>query len=94
MRGMFVIAKQAEQAIMSSEQVTRFQLVVRRSGQRDEMTLKIELKDETTDRKKLAADLNERFQNQCRVKIDKIEFVETGTISEEHQKIVDERTWE
>jgi len=92
-RGMFVVAKQAEQAIMSSEQVTRFQLVVRRSGQRDEITLKIELKDKAIDRKKLAADLNERFQNQCRVKIDKIEFVETGTIPEEHQTIVDERTW-
>ncbi len=93
-RGMFVVAKQAEQAIMSSEQVTRFQLVVRRSGQRDEITLKIELKDKAIDRKKLANDLNERFQNQCRVKIDKIEFVETGTISEEYQKVVDERTWE
>jgi len=75
-RGMFVVAKQAEQAITSSEQVTKFQLAVRRSGQRDEITLKIELKDKAIDRKKLAADLNERFQNQCRVKIDKIEFVE------------------
>jgi len=69
-------------------------MVVRRSGQRDEMTLKVELKDKTTDRKKLADDLNKRFQNQCRVKIDKIEFVEAGTIPEERQTIVDERTWE
>ncbi|MBE9483154.1 MAG: hypothetical protein IMY88_05680, partial [Chloroflexi bacterium] len=58
------------------------------------MTLKIELKDEAIDREKLADDLNKRFQNLCRVKIDKIEFVETGTIPEEHQKIVDERAWE
>jgi len=91
---MFVVAKQAEQAIMSSEQVARFQLVVRRSGQRDEIALKIELKDKVIDRKKLTDDLSGRFQNQCRVKIDKIEFVETGTISEEYQRIVDERTWE
>jgi len=93
-RGMFVVAKQAEEVILSSKPISRFQIVVRRSGQRDEMTLKIELKDEAVDREKLADDLNKRFQNLCRVKIDKIEFVETGTIPEEHQKIVDERAWE
>jgi len=93
-RGMFVVAKQAEQAVLSFEPISRFQIVVGRREQRDEMTLKIELKDETIDRKKLANNLNKRFQNLCRVKIDKIEFVEKGTIPEEHQKIVDERTWD
>jgi phenylacetate-CoA ligase len=93
-RGMFIVAKQAEQAVLSLEPLSRFQIVVGRRGQRDEMTLKIELMDETIDRKKLANDLNKRFQNLCRVKIDKIEFVEKGTIPEEHKKIVDERTWE
>jgi len=91
-RGMFVVAKQAEQ-VVSLEPISRFQIVVRRSGQRDEMTLKIELKDEAIDKGKLADDLNRRFQELCRVKIDGIEFVEKGTITEEHQKIVDERTW-
>jgi len=93
-RGMFVVAKQAEEVVLSSKSVSRFQIVVSRSGQRDEMILKIELKDEAIDREKLADDLNKRFQNLCRVKIDKIEFVEKGTIPEEHQKIVDERAWE
>jgi hypothetical protein len=58
------------------------------------MNLKVELKDESIDRKKLADDLNERFQNLCRVKIDRIEFVAKGSIPEEHQKIVDERSWD
>jgi phenylacetate-CoA ligase len=93
-RGMFVVFKQAEQVVRSFEPVSRFQIAVGRSGQRDEMTLKIELEDETIDRETLAEDLNRRFQNLCRVKIDKIEFVETGAIPEEHQTIVDERTWE
>jgi phenylacetate-CoA ligase len=93
-RGMFVVAKQAEQVVFSFAPISRFQIVVRRRGQRDEMTLNIELKDEAIDREKLADDLNKRFQNLCRVKIDNIEFVEKGTIPEEHQKIVDERTWE
>jgi len=93
-RGMFIVTKQAEQVVLGFEPISRFQIVVSRCGQRDEMTLKIELKDEAIDRKNLADDLNKRFQNQCRVKIDRIKFVEMGTIPEECQTIVDERTWE
>jgi len=93
-RGMFIVAKQAEQAVLSSEPISRFQIVVTRKEQRDEMTLKVELKDETVDQKKLADELNQRFQDVCRVKIDRFEFVGKGYIPEEHQLIVDERSWE
>lgn len=93
-RGMFVVAKQAEQAVLGFEPISQFQIVVSRREQRDEMTLKIELKDEDIDKKKLVDDLNKRFQDICRVKIDNIEFVERGNIPEKHQKIVDERTWD
>jgi len=93
-RGMFVVAKQAEQAILSFEPISQFQIVVRRREQRDEIVLKIELKNEDIDRKKLAADLNKKFQDICRVKIDTIEFVERGNIPQKHQKIVDKRTWD
>lgn len=93
-RGMFVVAKQAEQAILSSEEVSRFRLVVRRKGQRDEITLKVEPKEEAIDRKKLADDLSKRFQSTCRVKLDSIDFVAKGTIPEKRQTITDERTWE
>jgi phenylacetate-CoA ligase len=92
-RGMFVVARQAEQAVLGFESVSRFQIAVSRTGQRDEMTLRIELKDESVDRDKLADDLNTRFQDVCRVKIDRLEFVEKGSIPEDAQKIVDERTW-
>jgi len=93
-RGMFVVAKQAEQAVLSFELISRFQIVVERRGQRDEMTLRVELKDEAVDRERLDVDLNTAFQKLCRVKIDKIEFVKPGDIPEEQPKIVDKRTWE
>ena len=93
-RGMFVVARQAEQAVLSFEPVSRFQMIIGRKGQRDDLTLKVELKDESADRDKLADDLNKRFQDICRVKIDRIEFVLQGAIPEEHQPIVDERTWD
>lgn len=58
------------------------------------MAFKIELKDEAIDKSQLADDLNQKFQDVCRVKADKIEFVAKGTIPEEHKAILDERTWE
>jgi len=95
-RGMFVVARQAEGVILGFEPVSAFQLVVARKVQRDEMTLKIELKQRAGEAEKtaLAEDINKQFQNVCRIKIDHIAFVRKGTIREEHKTIVDERTWE
>jgi len=93
-RGMFVIAKQAEQLFSSFDQISRFQIVVRRKVQRDEMTFKVELRDEAIDKEKLAEDLNKKFQSMCLVRADKIEFVPNGTIPEEREIIADQRKWE
>jgi phenylacetate-CoA ligase len=93
-RGMFVVARQAEQAITSFGQVARYRLIVGRRQHRDEMTLKVELKDSGVDREKLAVDINNKFHDICRVKIDKIEFVSSDTISDKQQGIKDERKWE
>ncbi|MFH0769139.1 MAG: AMP-binding protein [Chloroflexota bacterium] len=94
-RGMFVVARQAEQVILSLEPISRFQMIVTRKDQRDEMTLRAELKSEIGKEEKemLARDLNNRFQNICRIKIDTIDFVKKGTIPEQYQKIVDQRVW-
>jgi phenylacetate-CoA ligase len=93
-RGMFIVAKQAEQAIMSFSEVARYQLTVGRREHRDEMTLKLELKDSGADRARLSVDINNKFQDICRIKIDIIEFVSSGTITDKQQGIKDERKWE
>jgi len=93
-RGMFVVTKQAEQVFNSFERISAFQIVVGRKEQRDTMTFKIELKNQSIDKSRLADDLNSKFQDVCRVKADKIDFVAKGTIPAEHKIIVDERTWE
>ncbi len=93
-RGMFIVAKQAEQAILGFGQVARYQLVVGRREHRDEMTLKVELKGKGVDNDKLAVDINNKFQDICRIKIDRIDFVSPGTISDKQQGIVDVRKWE
>ena len=93
-RGMFVVARQAEAAVMSFPEVSMFQLIVDRTENRDDMTLKVALKDESADRRKLAADLNAKFQDACRVKLDNIEFVPVGIIDDKQPKVVDARKWE
>jgi phenylacetate-CoA ligase len=93
-RGMFIVAKQAEQAIMGFSQVAKYQLVVGRREHRDEMTLKCELKDKDIDQNRLAVDINNKFQDICRIKIDRIEFVVPYIITDKTQGIKDERKWE
>ncbi len=93
-RGMFVVARQAEQAVTGSGEVSRFQLIVGRQQHRDELTLKLECRDENIDTAKLARSIDKKFQDVCRIKIDKIEFVVSGTIPEDKQSIIDERKWE
>ena len=93
-RGMFVVAKQAEQVITEFPAVSKFQIKVTRREDRDEMSLQLEIQDESADRNKLAADINQKFQDVCRLKLDHIEFLAAGTISEPHKIIEDLRTWD
>jgi phenylacetate-CoA ligase len=93
-RGMFIVARQAEEAIMGCGTISKFQLVVTHISNRDTLTLKAELKDEANNQQNLIGDLNDRFQNACRVKIDAFEFITTGTLPEKYQKILDERKWD
>ena len=93
-RAMFVHPRQVKEVMAKFNQIAQFQVKVGRHRQRDEITVNLELKDETIDKQKLTDDLAKAFQDVCRVKADKIEFVAKGTIPEEHKVIVDERTWE
>ena len=93
-RGMFVVTRQVEEAVLGIEVVSRFQVVVSREGQRDDMTLRVELKNKDIDRDALTAELNERVQNVCRVRVDRVEFVAAGSIPEDQSRIVDQRKWD
>jgi phenylacetate-CoA ligase len=93
-RGMFVIAKQAEGVLSEFEDIAQFQLIVGRSGERDELVLKVELADKSVDEAQLSDLLIERFPQVCRVRPDRIECVNRGTIPEDRQTIVDERKWD
>ena len=92
-RGMFVIAKQAEQVFSEFKEIAQFQLVVSRTGERDELVVKIESAETSVDEARLSVLLSERFPQVCRVRLDRIEYVPKGTIPAERKTIVDERKW-
>jgi phenylacetate-CoA ligase len=93
-RGMFVVGKQADQVIKGFSQVAKYRLIVGRRQHRDETVLSIELSDKAVNTEKFAIELNRKFQEICRVKMDRIEFVDAGMIADDQQGMVDERKWE
>jgi phenylacetate-CoA ligase len=93
-RGMFIVAKQMEQVLLRLNAISRFQAVVERKGERDEIKLNIELRDETVNRDELTTSINERFQAYCRLKIDQIEYFSPSNLPDKYQQIVDRRIWD
>ena len=93
-RGMFIRPEQIKEVMAKFPEVSRFQMVVTRSGARDEMALKVEPKESDIDREELVKRLGESIREVCRLKLDRVEFMAEGAIADEHKIIVDERRWE
>jgi phenylacetate-CoA ligase len=93
-RGMFIHPGQVRQVMGEFSQSTNFQVKVRRQQQRDEIIMVLELKNEALDKEKITNDVAKTFQDICRLKLDKVEFVTKGTLPEERKVIIDERTWD
>jgi phenylacetate-CoA ligase len=92
-RGMFVHPKQTDEAIAKFPEIRRYQLIVTRPQNRDEMVLNVELADDTVDKEKLKNALDKNFRDTCKVRFDRMDFVAKGTISEDAKRIVDERKY-
>jgi phenylacetate-CoA ligase len=92
-RGMFIVAKQAEQVLNSFDSISKYQIVVDRKGNRDEMNLKLELKTEPLNKAQMFENINQKFQDVCRCKLDNFEIVTLGTLSEA-KTVIDIRKWD
>ena len=93
-RGMFIVSKQVSQVMSGFENVSKFQVVVSRKDDRDQMDLRIELKSEPADRVKLAEEIGEKIQRICRLKPDDVQYVDIGTLPPTYKVIDDIRKWE
>ena len=91
-RGMFIAPSQLK-AVASRFGELRLQAVVDREGFKDILTIRAEAEKEGPDRARLERELENVFREICTVKIDQLEFIEKGTLSEKDSLIVDRRTW-
>jgi phenylacetate-coenzyme A ligase PaaK-like adenylate-forming protein len=69
----------------------RLQAVVDRLEFKDHLTVKVEAGLE--DRARLEREFENVFKEICTVKLDKLEFIEKGTLTDKDGLIVDRRTW-
>jgi len=93
-RGMFVHPNQVRFATGNFPAAARVQGIVTRSANRDELTFQVELAGADVNRDDLAVTLGEALRAACRVKPDRLEFVESGTIPPTAPILLDRRTWD
>jgi phenylacetate-CoA ligase len=91
-RGMFIAPSQLK-LVSSRFGERRLQAVVDREGFKDILTLRVEAEREGIDRAKLEREFENVFKEICTVKIDTLEFIDRGTLTEKDSLIIDRRTW-
>ena len=89
-RGMFVHPSQLDVLMNETPEIRRYQLVVRRKGFDDDLTLRVEIADLLGAR---ADRLESRLREAIKLRA-QVEAVPPGTIPPDGKKILDERTWE
>jgi phenylacetate-CoA ligase len=91
-RGMFVAPSQLAR-VGSHFSNARFQIIITRSGHRDTLSVKIEPAQQVSELEDLKSRFDTIFREICTVKIDAIEIVPPGTISDTAPLMVDKRRW-
>ena len=89
-RGMFVHPSQLDAVMAEIPEATRYQLVVRRKGFEDDLTLRVEAPAAGG---ALPARLEARVRDVIKLRA-RVEVVPAGTLPADGKKIMDERTWE
>lgn len=93
-RGMFLHPRQVSDFLSGFREVTSWSAVVTRAGQRDELTLKVEVSVGGSEAGQLVERICGRFAETCRVKVDRVECLTQGAIpDQEADKVVDRREW-
>jgi phenylacetate-CoA ligase len=90
-RGMFVHPEEVARIVAQFQEVTRAQIVVRRPGDADEMTVRVELRPGGAAPDVSA--LREALRAGLRLRCD-VEVLPAGTLGETAKRIVDERRWD
>jgi phenylacetate-CoA ligase len=92
-RGLFVHPGQVNEVVSRYPQIVNYQLVLKRKEDKDEMILRIELKEEVSQPEKLGHEIEQSIRDVIKIRGD-VQFVPKGTIPGGAKKIEDQRTWE
>jgi phenylacetate-CoA ligase len=91
-RGMFIAPSQLK-LVASRFGEIRLQVIVDRLDFKDYLTVRVEVPEGGLDREKIQREFENVFKEICTVKIDKLEFIEKGILTEKENLIVDRRSW-
>ena len=92
-RGMFLHPNQLQFAAMQIPEIKDLQVVITRPGNRDVVTVNIEL-HEGVSSEGISDKLQSLAQQAVRLRIDKVNLVAAGTIDASARKIIDQRQWD
>jgi phenylacetate-CoA ligase len=91
-RGMFIAPSQVKRVCEAFPGLV-VQLVISRSGHRDNLTARLEAQAGDLLGNEFQARFEKIFQEICTVKLDRVEFLKPGSLTADTKLLVDERTW-
>lgn len=91
-RGLFIAPSQLNK-IKEKFGHVKFQLLISRTSHADILTVKIEPKEPSIDAASLAERFSKLFRDECVLTIDRLEFLNPGTIKEDDRLVIDQRQW-
>ncbi len=92
-RGLFIHPGQVNEVASKHSEIGECQVVLTRKEHKDEMTFRIELKEEIPQPEKLKENIEKSIRDVMKVR-GEVQFVPKGSIPQEAKKIEDHRTWE
>jgi phenylacetate-CoA ligase len=92
-RGLFVHPGQVDEVASKHPEMSKYQVVVTRKEHKDDMTFRIELKEETLRPEMLKEEVEKSIRDVMKVR-GEVHIVPKGTIPDGAKKIDDQRTWE
>ena len=91
-RGLFIAPSQLNR-IKEAFGHVRFQLLITRTSHEDILTVRLEPREPAVDTASLAEKFRKLFRDECVLTIDRLEFLNPGTIKEDDKLVIDERQW-
>jgi len=91
-RGLFIHPGQVDEVASRHGEIAKYQMVITRKEDKDEMTFRVEPKEEVIKPEKLKDEIERSIRDVIKVRGD-VQFIPKGTIPEGAKKIEDQRTW-